>query len=152
MNVLLHQTSLPDTLACISDPTESNGAVGGEYFGGTEPSAAGDLDGTSISQPRLSPFNFTTTLELFRPRKDRQNSPNSSVMAPLCQVFHAEELPHRVNTIQHNFKDKRRKGPAVNLKECQLLEMVQYSCNPPSEGIPQPGVVKCQPITRLFRR
>jgi hypothetical protein len=32
------------------------------------------------------------------------------------------------------------------------LEMVQYSCNPPQEGIPQPGVVVCKPVVRLFRR
>jgi hypothetical protein len=73
-------------------------------------------------------------------------------MAPLVPVFHAENLPDHVNTIQRNFQAKRRKGPAVNLKECQLLEMVQYSCNPPSEEIPQPGSITCQPITRLFRR
>jgi hypothetical protein len=30
--------------------------------------------------------------------------------------------------------------------------MVQYSCNPPQDGIPQPGVVVCKPVVRLFRR
>jgi len=73
-------------------------------------------------------------------------------MAPLVRVFSAEDLPDRVNTVQRNFQDKRRKGPAVNLKECALLEMMQYSCNPPSENIPQPGVIVCQPVVRLFRR
>lgn len=32
------------------------------------------------------------------------------------------------------------------------MELVQYSCNPPEEGILAPGVVKCKPIVRLFRR
>ncbi|KAJ5197754.1 uncharacterized protein N7498_006871 [Penicillium cinerascens] len=73
-------------------------------------------------------------------------------MAPLVPVFSADALPDHVNTIQRNFQDKRRKGPAVNLKECALLEMMQYSCNPPSEEIPQPGVIVCKPVVRLFRR
>ncbi|KAJ5377143.1 uncharacterized protein N7496_004552 [Penicillium cataractarum] len=73
-------------------------------------------------------------------------------MAPILRTFSAENLPDHVNTIQRNFQDKRRKGPVVNLKECQLLEMVQYSCNPPDGGIPQPGVITCEPIVRLFRR
>lgn len=32
------------------------------------------------------------------------------------------------------------------------MELVQYSCNPPEEGILAPGVVKCKAIVRLFRR
>lgn len=77
---------------------------------------------------------------------------HSVTMAPLVHVFSAENLPDHVNTIQRNFQEKRRKGPAVNLKECQLLEMVQYSCNPPQEEVPQPGVITCEPLVRLFRR
>ncbi|CAI7657227.1 unnamed protein product [Penicillium manginii] len=73
-------------------------------------------------------------------------------MAPLVPCFNAETLPEHVNTIKRNFQDKRRKGPDVNLKECQLLEMLQYSCNPPQEEIPKPGVIVCKPVVRLFRR
>jgi hypothetical protein len=73
-------------------------------------------------------------------------------MAPLVPVFSAETLPEHVNITQRNFQDKRRKGPDINLKECALLEMIQYSCNPPSGEIPQPGVITCKPVVRLFRR
>lgn len=73
-------------------------------------------------------------------------------MAPLVPVFSAETLPDHVNTVHRNFQEKRRKGPDIDLKECQLLEMTQYSCNPPSEELPQAGVIVCKPVVRLFRR
>lgn len=73
-------------------------------------------------------------------------------MAPLVPCFSADTLPDHVHTIKRNFQDKRRKGPEVKLKECQLLEMLQYSCNPPQEEIPKPGVIVCKPVVRLFRR
>jgi hypothetical protein len=73
-------------------------------------------------------------------------------MAPLVPVFSTESLPERVNTVRRNFQDKRRKGHQVDLKDCQLLEMTQYSCNPPQEGVPEAGRVVCKPIVRLFRR
>ncbi|KAJ6112248.1 hypothetical protein N7523_008309 [Penicillium sp. IBT 18751x] len=73
-------------------------------------------------------------------------------MAPLVPVFSAETLSDHVNITQRNFQDKRRKGPEINLKECALLEMMQYCCNPPSGEIPQPGVITCKPVVRLFRR
>lgn len=133
--------------------TESNVAVGGSTSGGTEASAAGDfwseLELRNLESPHSTPRQLRNSLDH---AKTGKLCPGSSNMAPLCHVFHAENLPDNVNTIRVNFKEKRRKGPAVNLKECQLLEMVQYSCNPPSVDIPQPGVITCQPITRLFRR
>lgn len=74
-------------------------------------------------------------------------------MAPLVPVFSSETLPSHVNTIRRNFyEEKRRKGPAIDLKECPLLEMVQYSCNPPQDGIPKLGSIVCKPVVRLFRR
>lgn len=74
-------------------------------------------------------------------------------MAPLVPLFSASSLPEHVNTIRRNFhEEKRRKGDPVELSNCPLFEMVQYSCNPPQEGIPQPGVIVCKPVVRLFRR
>jgi hypothetical protein len=74
-------------------------------------------------------------------------------MPPLVPLFPPSELTERVQVVQSGFiKEKRRKGPPVELEKCVLLEMVQYSCNPPSEGIQPPGVVKCKPLVRLFRR
>lgn len=73
-------------------------------------------------------------------------------MAPLVPVFPTTELPDRVQVVHSGFKEKRRKGGPIDLHQCPLFEMVQYSCNPPSEGIQPPGVVKCQPVVRLFRR
>ncbi|KAK1148769.1 hypothetical protein N8T08_008654 [Aspergillus melleus] len=73
-------------------------------------------------------------------------------MAPLVPVFHAETLPDHVSIIRKNFVERRRKGGPVELEKCKLLEMVQYSCNPPQNGIPKPGVVVCKPVVRLFRR
>lgn len=73
-------------------------------------------------------------------------------MAPVVKTIPVESIPDHVNIVRRNFQDKRRKGNAVDLKECPLLEMTQYCCNPPHQGIPEPGVVVCNPIVRLFRR
>lgn len=74
-------------------------------------------------------------------------------MAPLVPIFSAESLPEHTNIVSRNFQEqRRRKGAPVNLQDCPLLEMVQYSCNPPQDGIPKPGVVVCKPVVRLFRR
>lgn len=73
-------------------------------------------------------------------------------MAPVVPKFPVESLPDHVNIVSHsNFQEKRRKPP-VDLKQCSLHEMTQYSCNPPDEGVPQPGVIVCKPLVRLFRR
>ncbi|EED12197.1 conserved hypothetical protein [Talaromyces stipitatus ATCC 10500] len=73
-------------------------------------------------------------------------------MAPLVPIFPTDDLQSRVQIIHRGFKEKRRKGEPIDLHKCELMEMVQYSCNPPEEGILPPGVVMCKPIVRLFRR
>jgi hypothetical protein len=73
-------------------------------------------------------------------------------MAPLVPIFSTSELPERIQIVHSAFKEKRRKGEPIDLHKCALMELIQYSCNPPSEGINPPGVVKCKPVVRLFRR
>lgn len=69
-------------------------------------------------------------------------------MAPLVPIFPASTLPERVNIVTKNFKEKHRKGPSIELEKCQLLEMLQYSCQPPQMG----SAPVCTPIVRWFRR
>ncbi|KAL2006927.1 hypothetical protein VTN00DRAFT_9595 [Thermoascus crustaceus] len=74
-------------------------------------------------------------------------------MAPLVPIFPTTSLPERVQILQTTtYREKRRKGGPIDLEKCALLEMLQYSCNPPAEGVPEPGVVRCKPVVRLFRR
>lgn len=74
-------------------------------------------------------------------------------MAPDTRPFPVSALPDRTNLTSKNFgPEKRRKGPPVELAECALLEMVQYSCNPPDEEVPPRGLIRCKPLVRLFRR
>lgn len=95
----------------------------------------------------LSPRSLSTLCALYSPLY------TLGKMAPLVPLFSASTLPDHVNTVRRNFhEEKRRKGDPVELSNCPLFEMVQYSCNPPQEGIPQPGVIVCQPVVRLFRK
>lgn len=71
-------------------------------------------------------------------------------MAPPTEEFPATLLPHRVQVTPDG---RRRKGGDIDLKKCELLEMVQYSCTVEGEQTrrsKQP--VKCYPIVRLFRK
>lgn len=67
-------------------------------------------------------------------------------MAPPSETFSASELLSRV---QVKANGKRRKGEEIRLEDCELLEMVQYSCW--LEG-KKKDVTKCRPIVKLFRR
>jgi hypothetical protein len=69
-------------------------------------------------------------------------------MAPLVESFHPRHLEER---IQYTTDGKKRKQP-VELKECELKEMIQYSCELDGPtGDPKSKVV-CQPFLRLFRK
>ncbi|KKZ67308.1 hypothetical protein EMCG_07008 [[Emmonsia] crescens] len=78
-------------------------------------------------------------------------------MSPLTQPFPTSNLPAAIQTTTKNFQETARKPPALNLSQCALMEMVQYSCNPPEKGPPQGstsggGVIECESVVRLFRR
>lgn len=109
--------------------------------------------GNSAAPPKSTSF-LPFTFHLFTPFCTRQSTLQPTrKMAPLVPLFSAATLPDHVNTIRRNFyEEKRRKGDPVELSNCPLFEMVQYSCNPPQDGIPQPGVIVCKPVVRLFRR
>lgn len=110
---------------------------------------------TIIPNQAVRHSNLIIKLEIAycQPQNHPGHTPKKSKMAPLVPLFNATTLPNHVNTIRRNFhEEKRRKGEPVELTNCPLFEMVQYSCNPPQEGIPKPGVVVCKPVVRLFRR
>lgn len=69
-----------------------------------------------------------------------------------CQVFHADELPDRV---QSDLKGRKRKLDAnqarVDLAKCELLEMLQYKCEI-KEPVRPDSAVQCYAVDRLFRR
>jgi hypothetical protein len=82
-------------------------------------------------------------------------------MAPPLQPFPVSELEDRVHTTTKNLKEKSRKLPRdFDLKkDCELLELVQYSCTTPEElqakrrANPKANVqAECFPFVRLFRR
>lgn len=70
-------------------------------------------------------------------------------MAPPIEAFPVSELENRVN-VQSN--GRRRKGGDIDLRKCELLELVQYECGlKPSIKDLRP-VIQCVPVVKLFRR
>lgn len=69
-------------------------------------------------------------------------------MAPLVEAFPPWQLEERVKLKP----DGSVRKDAINLRECKLKELVQYSCDlaGPQEN-PRTRVV-CEPIVRLFRQ
>lgn len=69
-------------------------------------------------------------------------------MTPPVESFPASQLKQRVESTADG---RRQKGQMVDLRNCELLEMVQYSCrlcrDPGREAM-----ISCKPIMRLFRR
>lgn len=120
------------------------------------------INSTSQIHSGLTRSNYTPTPQSHNPLFPCPNQSinywiaiqirRNSTMAPLVPIFSAEALPDHVSIVRKNFQERRRKGGPVELEKCKLMEMVQYSCNPPQDGIPAPGVVVCKPVVRLFRR
>lgn len=69
-------------------------------------------------------------------------------MAPLVEAFHPSQLGNRVQIKN----DGKRQRPPIDLKKCELKEMIQYHCelDGPQEN-PKTKVV-CDPILRSFRK
>ncbi|KAK6441827.1 hypothetical protein LTR95_001936 [Oleoguttula sp. CCFEE 5521] len=69
-------------------------------------------------------------------------------MAPLTAAFPPSKLEAQVQYLPNG---KRRKQP-VNLKECELKELVQYMCDLDGPKEDPKSKVQCEPILRLFRK
>ena len=70
-------------------------------------------------------------------------------MAPPVEPFPASELHHRVNVLTNG---KRRKGGDIDLKKCDLVELVQFEVSVKGDRKDRNSVMQCQPFVRLFRR
>lgn len=69
-----------------------------------------------------------------------------------CQVFHASELPERVQINLNGRKRKLDQGAKnVELDGCELLEMLQYKCEI-KEPVKWDSPVQCFAVERLFRK
>lgn len=68
-------------------------------------------------------------------------------MAPLVEAFHASDL---TDYLKRKPNGKMRKPP-VDLKTCELKELIQYNCNVDNPRNQNSRVV-CEPVLRLFRQ
>ncbi|KIW10991.1 hypothetical protein PV08_10290 [Exophiala spinifera] len=81
-------------------------------------------------------------------------------MAPPTHPFPLSALDQRVQYHTADFKEKSRKLGDFDLKrDCELLELVQYSCTTPEEQAerlvanPHADIgMECHPFVRLFRK
>ena len=70
-------------------------------------------------------------------------------MAPPIEAFSVSELEDRIN-VQSN--GRRRKGGDIDLRKCELLELVQYECGLKGSGKDRRSIIQCTPVVKLFRR
>ena len=70
-------------------------------------------------------------------------------MPPPALVFPASQLPDRVHTLPNG---KRRKGEPIDLKKCELIEFVNYSCYLKEDAKGRLAIIHCEPLVKLFRK
>ena len=70
-------------------------------------------------------------------------------MAPPIEAFPASELHFRVNVLPNG---KRKKGGDFDLRKCELLELVQYSCHLEGNRKTREAVIQCEPVVKFFRK
>ena len=70
-------------------------------------------------------------------------------MAPPVEAFPVSELEDRIN-VQLN--GRRRKGGDIDLRKCELLELVQYECDLKVSEKDRRPIIQCIPVVKLFRR
>ena len=66
----------------------------------------------------------------------------------MTETFHPARLQQEVQYVSNG---KVRKAP-VDLKQCELRELVQYECDLNGPKGDKKSRVVCQPILRLFRQ
>ena len=70
-------------------------------------------------------------------------------MAPPLNIFPASKLPDRIHMLPNG---KRRKGEPIDLKKCELLEMINYDCRLKGDESDPKAVIRCEPLVKLFRK
>ncbi|KAL1583686.1 hypothetical protein WHR41_07520 [Cladosporium halotolerans] len=69
-------------------------------------------------------------------------------MAPLVESFPASQLTTRVQYVANG----QRRKPPVDLKECELMQMIQHRCDLDGPRFDPRSKVVCDPVLRLFRK
>ncbi|KAK1762584.1 hypothetical protein QBC33DRAFT_551490 [Phialemonium atrogriseum] len=72
-------------------------------------------------------------------------------MTPPCHSFPAPQLPQKVQADVNGRKRKTADGRNVDLKGCELLGLMQYSCSVDRPEV-RDSPVRCWPVQRWFRR
>ena len=70
-------------------------------------------------------------------------------MAPTKNTFLCSELEQRIHELPNG---KRRKGQAIDLKDCELMELVQYACSLKGSPNSAQSIIQCEPVVKLFRK
>ena len=70
-------------------------------------------------------------------------------MAPPIEAFPVSELEERVNVHSNG---RRKKEGDIDLRKCELLELVQYECGLKVREKDRRAVIQCAPVIKLFRR
>jgi inner membrane protease subunit SOM1 len=69
-------------------------------------------------------------------------------MAPSVEAFPPSQLATRVQYVSNG---RKRKQP-VDIKDCELKELLQYKCDLNGPVNDRRSKVECEPIMRLFRK
>ena len=69
-------------------------------------------------------------------------------MAPLVECFPTSQIETRAQYVANG---KRRKPP-VDLKDCELKELIQYKCDLNGPYSDPKSKISCEGIQRLFRK
>ncbi|KAI6821261.1 hypothetical protein KC332_g9340 [Hortaea werneckii] len=69
-------------------------------------------------------------------------------MAPMVETFHPARLQQHAQYLPNG---KARK-PSVELKDCELKELIQYECNLQGPRDSPRSKIVCEPVLKLFRQ